>query len=337
MLMQIPFDKIAAIRLASHHLSKAVFQTPEEIVSWMGAMQAQDYTMAKWAIGVRLSKCTESQIEEAFNKGDILRTHVLRPTWHFVAPQDIRGMLLLTGNKIKSSARSRDWDLGITEELYSQANRIIAKALEGNKHLTRKELATVFEKAGIEANASRMTHFMMRAEVDALVCSGALRGKEHTYALLDERVPSYPTPTREEALAKLVQTYFRSHCPATLQDFVWWSGLSLTEAKQGMEAVKSNFFSENINGQTYWIADSFNKIPKMKKATFLLPAFDEYIIAYRDRSAVLSSENFSKAVSSNGIFRPVIVVSGQVVGLWKKSNSKKQAVLFDYFESHEDN
>jgi hypothetical protein len=325
--MPISIDQIAAIRLAGHHLSKTVFKTPKEIVSWMGAMQAQDYNMAKWAVGVRLPGCTDKQVEEAFNKGEILRTHVMRPTWHFVTPEDIRGMLLLSAGKIKASARSRDRDLGITEELYVRTNQIIRKALEGNKHLTRKELSGIFAKAGMEADASRMTHFMMRAEADAIVCSGALRGKEHTYALLDERVPEHAVVSKEEALVKLVQTYFRSHCPATLPDFVWWSGLSLAEAKRGMEAVKAHFFSEKINGQTYWIADTFNEVPKMEPSVFLLPAFDEYIIAYRDRSAVLPSENFSKAVSSNGIFRPVIVVNGQVVGLWKNSSLKNQPDL----------
>jgi hypothetical protein len=329
--MQKSIDKIAAIRLAAHHLSETVFKTPKEIVSWMGAMQAQDYNMAKLAVGVRLPGCTDKQVEEAFNKGEILRTHVMRPTWHFVAPEDIRGMLLLSADKIKISARSRDRDLGITEELYVRTNQLIRKSLEGNKHLTRKELSEIFEKAGIEADTSRMTHFMMRAEVEAIVCSGALRGKEHTYALLDERVSSHYVVSKEEALVKLVQSYFRSHCPATLSDFVWWSGLSLTEAKRGMEAVKSQFFAEEIGGQTYWIADSFRNISEAKDAVFLLPAFDEYIIAYRDRSAVLPSENFSKAVSSNGVFRPVIVVNGQVVGLWKRTEKGKKTEMM-YFQ-----
>ncbi|MDR1380913.1 MAG: winged helix DNA-binding domain-containing protein [Tannerella sp.] len=331
--MEIPPDRIAAIRLASHHLSDTAFQTPKEIVSWMGAMQAQDYSMAKLAIGVRLPECTDRRIEDSFNRGDILRTHVMRPTWHFVTPENIRGMLLLSGGKIKSSSRSRDRDLGITAELYSQTNRIIRKALEGNKHLTKKELTAELEKAKIKTDTARMTHFMIHAEADAIVCSGALRGKEHTYALLDERAPAHQTPSREEALANLVQAYFQSHCPATLQDFVWWSGLSLTEAKKGMEAVRTNFFPEKINGQTYWTAASFSEIPKMKKSAFLLPAFDEYIIAYADRRAILPSENLRKAVSSNGIFRPVIVVNGQVVGTWKKSSAKtRQPILFDYFE-----
>ncbi|GHT08415.1 hypothetical protein FACS189432_04360 [Bacteroidia bacterium] len=331
--MKISFAQIAAIRLQSHLLSGAELRTPQAIVSWMGAVQAQDYGMAKWAIGARLPASTDKMIEEAFNKGEILRTHVMRPTWHFVSPEYIREMLLLSAEKIKASSRSRDRDLGITEELYDKSNQVIRKALEGNKHLTRKDLAIALEKADIAVDASRMVHFMMRAEVEAIICSGAMQGKEHTYALLDERVPASPVVSKEEALANSAQRYFRSHSPATLSDFVWWSGLSQTEAKKGLEAVKSDLFSEEIDGQTYWLSKTFKDIPHPKESVFLLPAFDEYIIAYRDRKAVLPSENHSKVVSSNGVFRPVIVVNGQVVGLWKKSPNKKQMLALNYFES----
>jgi hypothetical protein len=243
-------------------------------------------------------------------------------------------MLSLSANRIKSSARSRDRDLGITEELYSQVNRIIQRSLEGNKSLTREAVGKALEEAGIAVDTSRMIHFMMRAEVEGIVCSGVLQGKSHTYALLDERVPPTKPLHKEEALAKLAQLYFTSHCPATLQDFVWWSGLLQTEAKKGLESVKSGFVAEEINGQTYWIADTFKKnVPRTDTSIYLLPAFDEYIISYRDRKAILPLENHSKAtISSNGIFRPTIVVNGQVIGLWKKSDAKNKSVMLAFFE-----
>jgi hypothetical protein len=298
----------------------------------MGAMQAQDYNMVKWALGVRLPGYAEKQIEEAFNQGKILRTHVLRPTWHLVSPENIRWMLSLTADKIKASSRSRDRDLEITEELYSKSNRIIRKALKGNRHLTKEAIGKELEKAKITINSARLYHFLMRAEVEGIICSGALQGKNQTCALLDERAPSVPSLHKEEALEKLAKLYFQSHQPATLQDFVWWSGLSVTEARQGLEAVKSGLVAEEINGQTYWLQNDFREIPVAENFCCLLPAFDEYIIAYRDRSAALLSEHHSRAVSSNGVFRPVIVVNGQVVGLWKKSANKKNPVLFDFFE-----
>ncbi|GHT00326.1 hypothetical protein FACS189421_12280 [Bacteroidia bacterium] len=330
-------NNIAHIRLASHQLSGTHCQTPESVVAWMGAMQAQDYNMAKWAIGVRLPGYMDKQVEDAFNQGKILRTHVLRPTWHLVSPENIRWMLSLTAEKIKSSSRSRDRELEITEELYGQSNRIIQKALEGGQHLTREAIGEVLEKHKITVNSARLVHFLMRAEVEGIVCSGALQGKKQTYALLDERAPSVPVLHKEEALAKLAKLYFQSHQPATLQDFVWWSGLSTTEARQGLEAVKSGLVAEEINGQTYWLQNDFREIPVAENFCCLLPAFDEYIIAYRDRSAALLSEHYSKVVSSNGMFQPVIVVDGQVVGLWKKSASKKNPVLFDFFEQPDAN
>jgi hypothetical protein len=333
--MQISTDRITAVRLAGHHLSDAGRTTPGSIVSWMGAMQAQDYNMAKWAVGVRLPGSTDAQVEAAFNRGEIIRTHVMRPTWHFVAPDDLRGMLSLSADRIKASARSRDRDLGITEALYDRTNRIIRDSLEGNRHLTRRELSAVFLQSGIEADAARMTHFMMRAEVDAIVCSGAMQGKEQTYALMDERIPARHTPPREEALAGLARAYFRSHSPATLRDFVWWAGLSAAEARSGIDAAGTHLFAEVAGGQTYWTADAFRATPNRADAAFLLPAFDEYIIAYSDRSAAIPSENLRETVSSNGIFRPTVIVAGQVAGLWKKQAKMKKAQI-TYFRPVED-
>jgi hypothetical protein len=241
-------------------------------------------------------------------------------------------MLSLSAGKIKASARARDQNLEITETLYSQTNQVIRKALEGHKHLTREELANELEKAKIKVDSSRLVHFLMRAEVDAVVCSGAIRGKAHTYALLDERVSPTQALCKEEALAKLAQLYFTSHCPATLADFAWWSGLSLTEAKTGLEAVKPDFIAEKIDGQTYWLSRLYNNVPPVNTSAWLLPAFDEYLISYRDRKAAISSENQNKAISSNGIFRPTIVANGQIIGLWKKSAVKSVPFLFDFFE-----
>ncbi|MDR3246523.1 MAG: winged helix DNA-binding domain-containing protein [Prevotellaceae bacterium] len=322
--------KITDIRIISQRLTGEKLQTPKDIVSWMGAMQAQDFNMVKWAVGMRLTGYTEKMVEEAFNRGDILRTHVMRPTWHLVTPGNIRWMLSLSAEKIKSSAKSRDRDLEITEELYSKSNDVITKSLEGKNHLTREALGEELKKAKILINPARLVHFMMRAELDGVICSGALQGKKHTYALLDEIAPTAKTLYRDEALAQLVKTYFTSHCPATLQDFVWWSGLSKTEAKKGLDAVKSYFVTEKIDNQEYLIANEFASIANSEKSVFLLPAFDEYIISYRDRTAALSSEHQRKAISSQGVFRPTILVNGQVTGLWRKSPT--QTVIPDFFD-----
>ena len=323
-------EQMTTLRLNGHFLSQTLSGTPKLLVEKMGAIQAQDFAMAKWALGIRLSGCTNQTITEACNRGEILRTHILRPTWHFVSPANIRWMLSLTAGKIKSSSKSRDRDLGITEELYERTNRIIRKALEGNKCLTKDALALEIGKAKIKNDTPHITHFLMRAEAEGIICSGVLDKNAHTYALLEERVPSVPALPKEEALAQLVRIYFTTRAPATLQDFCWWSNLSLTEAEKGLNAVKPEFFPEKIGGQTYWIPNSYN-LEESSDNVFLLPAFDEYIISYRDRSAALLLETQSKAISSNGVFRPTIVAKGKVIGLWKKITSGRRAVAFDFF------
>lgn len=322
---------IISTRLLSHQLTAPASRTPRYIVARMGAVQAQDFSMAQWAIGLRAG-CTKNSVEEAYNRGDMLRTHVLRPTWHLVTPENIRWMLALSSAHIKSSTRSRDVDLEITEALYDKSNAVIAKALEGNKQLTRDELTVELKRAGIAVNTARVVHFLMRAEADSLICSGAMRGKTHTYALLDERVPETSPLDADEALARLAQIYFGSHAPATIHDFVWWSGLPITKARTAIDAAKAHLIPESIDDQTYYFANPPEHIPINDESVHLLPAYDEYIIAYRDRRCILPAAERHKAISSNGVFRPVILHNGQIVGTWKKGCTKKTSVRPDFFD-----
>jgi hypothetical protein len=185
----------------------------------------------------------------------------------------------------------------------------------------------LLEKSGIDTGNQKSYHLMHTAELNGIVCSGKLNGKKQTYALLEERVQKIKSLTREEALARLAQRYFTSHCPATLQDFTWWSGLSAADARHALEMVKNNFVSETIGAQTYWLTNSFSIPETNKTSVYLLPAFDEFIISYRDRSAVLPLEHTRKAVSNNGLFRPVILVNGKVAGLWKKTLVKDKVIV----------
>lgn len=230
--------KIPNIRLQNQQLLNPLFCQPKELVSWLGAMQAQNYSMVKWAMGTRLKSATIQTVEEALRKGEILRTHVMRPTWHLVAAEDIRWMLKLSARRIKSANDSfaKGYDLEITDELYAKSYNLLEKILCGNKSLTKQEIAEHFCCSGIlvEADNHRMTRFMVRAEQEGIVCSGEDKGGKYTYALLEERVPPVPEITKDEALARLARSYFRSHAPAVLQDFIWWSGLPVSEAKQAI-------------------------------------------------------------------------------------------------------
>jgi len=320
-------NDIANLRLISQQIAKTNFKTAKEIVGWMGGMQAQDFHMAKWAIGLRLKNVREQNVDAAISSGEILRTHLLRPTWHFVSADDIYWMINLTAPRIKSFMKGRNKQLELSEKVFKECNSIIQKALRNDNHLTRKELLNEINKAKISTDNNRGSHILMNSELDGIICSGRIKERQITYALLDERIPKTKAIDKEEALAKLAARYFESHCPATLQDFIWWSGLSVTDAKLGLELIKSNFISKKINTGEYWFRDSFSFSKKQKESIFLLPAFDELLISYKDRSAAIIFEHQKKAFSNNGIFWPVIIADGIAVGTWKREIKKDKIII----------
>jgi hypothetical protein len=321
--------EIAYRRLISQQLEHNNLVTPKEVIAWMGAMQAQDFPMAKWAVGVRLPGSTEAIIETAINQGEILRTHLLRPTWHFVSAEDIRWMLDLTATHIKKAQSSRDRVLELSEEVYSHSNRVIGEALRDGSHLTRDALVTELNKAGIATDQNRAAHLLARAEIEKIICSGAIFHGKPTYASLDKRVPQTKGMLREEALAELARRYFTSRSPATLQDFTWWSGLPVKATFEGLELIRSELIAEDINGTTYWLtADGLTRF-QMQPVVQLLPPFDELIISYTDRSAPIPAEleKHMKQISVRGVFRPIIVCNGQIIGIWKRTVVKENMML----------
>lgn len=325
---------IPTLRLFNQKISSNHFDTPQALITHLGAVQAQDYPMSKWAFGVRLPNATDANIEAALDAGELVRTHVLRATWHIVSGQDVRWMLALTSKYIKASAAIRDRDLGIDSALYARTNDLIAKALEGGKNLTREEVMQELEKGGVETNYSRAVHFMMNAEQDGIVCNGVMRDKKQTYALLDEKVKPGLVLSREEALANLAGRYFSSHAPATLQDFQWWSGLPMSEARIGLESIKSSLESFESGGKTYFMAENTQHAAAPKASVFFLPAFDEYTVSYKDRSTVFDPQWHKNAITSNGIFKPIIVRDGLVVGIWKRTVQKNKVVVeVEFFDA----
>ncbi len=329
--MKLP--DIARLRLVSQQLDGTKFQTVKDIVGWLGAMQAQDDAMAKWAIGVRLPNSTTRTIETALNSGEIIRTHVLRPTWHFASAEDVRWMLELTAPHIRSSMVGRHNAMGITGSELKKSFALMEKALSGGIHLTREELIAELRKEKIKTDGGRAHHLFLSAESEEILCSGALKDGQQTYAMLDEWVPKSKALPKEEALAKLAARYFAGHGPATLRDFIWWSGLRVNSAKQALESVKRDFQSATIHSQTHWFSGALSAAGQTGASAYLLPAFDEFIIGYKDRRASLPRENHHKAVSNNGIFRPIIVVNGKVTGVWKRTIKKdKAAAEMTFFE-----
>jgi hypothetical protein len=325
--------QISYLRLQNQHVSHSWFTSPVEMVQWLGAVQAQDYEMAKWAIGLRLPDMDTDLIEKAIDEANIIRTHILRPTWHLIAAQDIYWMLELTAPHVNRLLGTMNRKLELDDKVFKRSNAIIEESLTQHKNLTREELMTKLREKGINTNDLRASHLMMKAELEGIVCNGSRKGKQITYALLSERVPDKKMLNREEGLAELAKRYFTSHGPATLSDFVWWSGLTITDARKGLESAKSVLISEKINEQMYWFSVQDNSTgTKTGHSIHLLPAFDEFLVSYKDRSPSLDYAVSPMIFTANGIFKPIIVIDGQVRGVWKRAiNTKNTTIEMDLF------
>lgn len=310
--------EISAHRLQNQGISSSPFRTPGAAVRSLVAVQAQDYAAAKWALGLRMQTATDQVVELAFANGSILRTHVMRPTWHFVAPEDIRWLLNLTSPRVHAANAYQYRRLGLDATIFRRSDAVLAEALRGGRQLTRAELGSKLRQAGIDSSGLRLAYLIMSAELDGIICSGARRGKQFTYALLEERVPETKMLDHDAALAELVQRYFASHGPATEQDLVWWSGLTRADVRAGLEMVKGGLGYEVIGGKAYWFAPT--KLPADDNTTtlYLLPNFDEYMVGYTDRSAVIDDKYADKVLAREGILTNVIVIKGQVAGYWRR-------------------
>jgi len=313
-------DELISERLRNQHLTRPGRRNPAQVVASLGAMQAQDYPAAKWAIGLRAPGCHNSSIEEAFNSGSILRTHVLRPTWHLVAADDIKWMVELSAPRVHASNAYYYKQSGLDAKVFARSCAMIHRVLEGEQYKTRAELAYALKRAKVPAEGLKLAYIMMFAELDGVICSGPRRGKQFTYALLAERAPKARSLERPEAVAELVKRYFTSHGPATVRDFVWWSGLTVKDAELGLEAAKPKLHKQIIGGREYWSAASRAKTPTKGCTALLLPNYDEYLIAYKDRGAVVDSARAANIVArSNGAFPHHLVIDGRLAGSWTRT------------------
>lgn len=284
--------------------------------------------MAKWGIAQRMQQITDSEIDQAFAKGAILRTHLLRPTWHLVTPADIRWLLALTGPRVQALNAYMYRKLEMDNAFFNRSNAALVKALQGEKQLTRVELASELQQAGIDtAGELRMGYILMRAELEGIICSGARRGKQFTYALLEERAPQVKRLDREEALVELVRRYFTSRGPATMKDFVVWSGLTMADVKKGIDMLKPALEHEVVDGQTYWFTDAALPKSGSSKNAHLLPIYDEYVMGYKDRSAILGLLEKENLTGSSIAFDNIIVIDSMLVGSWKRTLSKKEVLV----------
>jgi hypothetical protein len=316
---------LARRRLINQRLVGGGFSTPVEAVSWFGAVQSQDYPGAKWALGQRMQGVSDAALDRAFDAGEILRTHVLRPTWHFVAPADIRWMLALTGPRVHRAMSYYCRQNGLDATTFARARPAIQRALKGGAHLTRDELAAALKKAGIDALGVRLGLLVMHEELDGIICSGPRRGKQFTYALLDERVPAAPALSRDEALTALTVRYFTSHGPATVRDFVWWSGLTVKDARSGIEMAGKALSQETGDSLTYWSSPHERaRVRVPSPVVHLLPNYDECLIAYKDRNNVAHvPAPPDPRLKRLGVFAHQMLVDGRMVGSWRRTQNRR--------------
>lgn len=313
--------EILRLRLRHQWLAGAQAAKPEEIVAHFGAIQAQDFGMAKWAVGLRGATLSEADVATAFDTAAILRTHVLRPTWHFVTPADIRGLLRLTAPRVRAAMAYNDRLHGVNAALLRRTERVIARALRGGKHLTRDELQLELARHRLELSGVGLAQAMVHAELSELVCSGPRRGKQFTYALLDERAPAARVPERDTALAVLARRYFRSRGPASAKDFSWWSGLGLGDARAGIEALGPDFARATWGGSEYYFPCGTE--PAAVRGALLLPNYDEYLVAYADRELMAGAGASSSGPRANLIFKNTIALNGVIAGTWQRTSGAR--------------
>jgi hypothetical protein len=320
--------QIAHLRLANQRINERPFARAEEVVAWLGAMQGQDYAGTLWAIGLRMINATEAIIEQALAERRIVRTWPLRGTLHFVAAPDVRWLLKLLTPRVIAQTAARYRQLALDNTTFAASQEIFIKTLAGGQQLTRDELYRHLEAAGIATTGQRGYHLLVRAAQDGLICFGAPSGNQQTFTLLDEWIAPTPPKTRDEALAELARRYFTSHGPATMPDLMRWAGITAAEAKLGLAAVGNDLLQETVGGVVYWRPDhtpaTFSSRPNLQ----LLPGFDEYILGYGGRDAVLDPAYARRICpGGNGVFSSTMVVDGRVVGTWKRTLKKNRVVI----------
>jgi Winged helix DNA-binding domain len=321
---------VAARRLTTQRLAGEPFAAPLDAVAWLGAVQSQDYGGAKWALGQRARDITDAEVDRLFDEGAILRTHVMRPTWHFVLPADVRWLLGLTGPRVKATLAYYDRRIEIDAALLKRSHAALESALRDGTYMTRAELAAALERAGIVAAGQRLGHLVMHAELDALIVSGPRRGRQFTYALLEERAPGARWLDRDEALAELTRRYFTGHGPAQAPDFAWWSGLTMGDVRRGLELAGPALAHEVIDGRSYWSSpDERPAVQDGRPLVHLLPNYDELLVAYQDRTAAMPPGRLAESgpIPPGSILAHVVLLDGQVWGGWRRRQAARQVVV----------
>lgn len=320
-------SEIKNYRLLNQHLIDTNFTKPEEVVSHLGAIQAQEYPGGLWSIGLRYNNSSVSDVEKAIAERKFVRTWPMRGTLHFVPTEDIRWMLKLLTPKVESRMGSNFKKAQLDERIFSKSTDLITKAILKNKSLTRQEFYKVLEDGGINTKENRGLYISGVLAQRGLTCFGPLRGKQPTFVLLDEWLPKVKELTREESIAKITLKYFTSHGPATIKDLMWWAGLTKAEVLEGIELNKDKLLEVNYEDKSFWMSSSTPvkiKTPTEQAGAYLLQAYDEFGIAYKERDEIFDPKYKKIFFLGNG-YTALMMLDGEMMGIWKK-NIKKNHV-----------
>ena len=322
------------IRMLNQQLLSPLYERPEDIVAWQGAMQAQDYNYFRWAIGIRQRTPQLVGLQEAFAKAELLRLHLLRCTVQVVSHTDIGWLLPLC--KERNLRTLQSWHKSIntlfSENHFEDLTQALQELLAGSKSFPKKAIAEELKSLGFLLDDRLLTSLLVRSEIEGLLCSGVMQGREATWALLSERVPIICSLTPDEALKQLALKYFRSHSPASLEDFVWWSGLTKTQCRKALALIAREIEEIKIEEEMMYLYHKTLDCPDYAKMVLLLPPYDEYLIGYKSRWVALEKKHTAKAHNNFGIFKPVILHEGRVVGNWKASIDKQgENLTIDFF------
>lgn len=326
-------------RLYNQHISGGRLETPEQVIKQLGCMQAQDYHQAVWAVGLRTLAGTLADVEQSIEHGKLILTWPIRGTIHFVSPEDVRWMLKLSVSRTQTQDKRRMEQLELNQEIIERCKQIFYSALHGHKRKSRDVLMQLLKEAAISTNSQRGYFILWYLARTGFICMGPREGKQQTFVLLDEWVAQTKEFSLTESHIMLAQRYFTSHGPATVQDFSWWGGITLSDARKGMEGIESQLLSEKKGNEVYWEIERAKRGKSDDESTvYLLPGFDEHMLGYKDRSSVLRAEYAASVVpGNNGVFMPTIIINGQIVGIWKRTiKSKGIHIEFKLFEPKND-
>ena len=321
-----------AIRLLSQQLISPQFTKPEDVVAHMGAMQAQDYRMVRWAVAMRTKHPSFKAFRKTFDEGKIIRLHLLRGTWQLIAAEDYWWMLKLFAPKAKATLNGwmRANKILIDEKEEHAIREILVEKVMESGSMTKKDFNVALQERGIEMDDHRLRYHLMLAEYSGTLCSGNLTSKETSYSLVEKKIKNRPPlMERDEMLMLLAKKYFQSHAPATFEDYIWWSGLSAAECRTGMELLGNELRKEKWKGYDFYLLDGCRIKGFRKGKALLLPPYDEYLIGYKTRELALTPHHVQHAHTNNGIFFPVIAENGIICGNWSPWKKTLQTEYFD--------